>query len=97
MKFEWKQTNNDLQCLVHQEAFFVDMVEQYGLTDCNKSPRATPIKTGYPVYSIPPSTLSDEAQQKITKTYQQVMGNLNWLTILTWLDITTIYSILSVY
>ena len=27
MKFEWKMTETDLQCLVHQEAFVLDMVD----------------------------------------------------------------------
>ena len=75
----------------------LDMVECYGLTDCNKSICVTPFKTGLPVDVIPPSTLPEDSQKQITKTYQQVMGDLNWLRISTRLDITTIHSILSAY
>ena len=50
-----------------------------------------------PVDTIPPSTLLEDEQSKITKTFQQVMGDLNWLSISTRLDITTIHSILSAY
>ena len=41
MKFEWKLTGTDLQYLVHQEAFVLDMVDRCGLNNCNRSPRAT--------------------------------------------------------
>ena len=35
MNFEWRLTDDNLQCLVHQEAFVLDVVERYGLADCN--------------------------------------------------------------
>ena len=52
MKFALKLTDDDQQCLVHQEAFVLDMVDRYDLTDCNKSPRVTPFKTGSPSCQI---------------------------------------------
>ena len=73
------------------------MVEGYGLTDCNKLLNTTPFKIGLPFDSTPPTTLQEDAQKQVTKTYQQVMGNLKWLSISTRLDITTIHLILSSY
>ena len=97
MKFEWKQTSDNLQCLYHQEAFVMDMIDRYNLTDCNKSPHMLPFKRGLPVDTIPPSTLSTEDQSQVTKKYQQLMGDLNWLSISTRINITSIHLILSAY
>ena len=73
------------------------MVKRYGLTECKKSVCATPFKIGLLVDIISPSTLQEDAQKKITKTFQTAMGDLNWLLISTCLNITTIHSILSAY
>ena len=59
MKFEWKETEDSLKCHVHQEAFILDIVDCHNLNDCNKPPRATPFRSGFPVNNIQPSTLPD--------------------------------------
>ena len=97
MKFDWSETPHTLKCHVHQEAFILDIVERYNLLDCNKSPRATPFRSGFPVDNIAPSTLSPSAQEALLKKFQQIMGDLNWLSISTRPDITTIVSLLSAH
>ena len=81
MKFEWRETSDDLQCICHQEAFVLDMVDRYNLSDCNKSHRMLPFKRDLPVDTLPPSTLNITDQANITKKYQQLMGDLNWLSL----------------
>ena len=97
MKFEWIETTTSLHCLVHQEAFVFDIVDWHNLTDFNKSNRATPFRSGFPVDNIQPSQLPDDQQKPLTKKYQQVIGDLNWLSISTRPDITAIVSLLSAH
>ena len=47
--------------------------------------------------NIQPSQLPDNQQGPLTKKYQQVMGDLNWLSISTTPDITVIVSLLSAH
>ena len=82
---------------VHQEAFTLDIIKRYNLSNCNKSPRATPFRSGLPVDNIAPSQLSQTEQTKLLKSYQQVIGDLNWLSISTRPDITTIVSLLAAH
>ena len=67
MKFDCLETDKALKCHVHQEAFILDIVEQYILADCNKSPRATPFRTCFPVDNIAPSTVSSQEQSTLFK------------------------------
>ena len=97
MKFDWQETDNTLKCHVHQEAFILDIVEHHNMSDCNKSTRATPFRSGFPVDNIPQSTLPDAQQAPLTKRYQQLIGDLNWLSISTRPDITAIVSLLSAH
>ena len=97
MKFEWKKSAQNLKCLVHQEAFILDIVDRYNLSDCNTLTRATPFRSGFPVDTIAPSELPEAQQDSLTKKFQQVIGDLNWLSISTRLDITAIVSLLSAH
>jgi hypothetical protein len=52
MHFTWHQNTHSTHCYVDQEAFILDLVDQYKLTDCNKLSRATPFRRGFPVETI---------------------------------------------
>lgn len=69
----------------------------YHLADYNKSPRTSPFKCGLPIDTMEDCSLSTMDQKDTTKRYQQIMGNLNWLSISTRLDLTCIHSLLSAY
>ena len=97
MKFDWKETPDALKYHVHQEAFILDIVDRYGLTDCNKSTRATPFMSGFPVDNIRPLVLPEDQQNQLTKQYQQLIDDLSWLSISTRPDITAIVSLLSAH
>lgn len=97
MKFEWKETQDYLRCHVHQEAFLLDIVDRHSLSLYNKSPRATPFRSGLPVDNISPTSLPQDQQRDLTKKYQQIVGDLNWLSISTRPDITAILSLLAAH
>ena len=46
MKFDWYQSPDALCCHVYPEAFILDIVDCHNLSDCNKSTRATPFRSG---------------------------------------------------
>ena len=95
MKFERKESTDDLKCLCHQEMFLLYiMIERYNLAACNKSPRAVRFKWGLPVDTISLSTLPTDQQTTIAKQFQQIIGDLNLLSISTHIDTTSIYLIL---
>ena len=94
IKFNWLETEHALKCHVYQEAFILDTVEHYNLTDCNQSPRATPFRSGFHVDNVALSQLPPNEQSIILKKYQQIIGDLNWLSISTRPDKTTIVLLL---
>ena len=99
MQFVWRfHPDGYLQCHIHQEAFIMDILDQLQLLNCNTSTRAMPFRSGFPVDTIPPSQLETSAQVVVTKQYQQlVLGDLNWLSISTRPDLTSILTLLSEY
>ena len=97
MKFTWYETATTLRCHVHQEAFVLDLVDRHHLTNCNKSTRATPFRSGFPVDNITVNSLDESEQNILTKNYQQLIGDLNWLSISTRPDISTITSLLAAH
>ena len=80
---------------IHQEAFILELLSRHKLSDCNRSPRATPFKSGCPVDTITPSTLSPTAQTTLIYPYLQLMDDLTLLSISTRPDITAVLSLLS--
>ena len=97
IKFTWYETEDILQCHVHQEVFILDLVDRHQLLDCNKSTRATPFWSGLPVDNILPSSMDESEQTSLTKLYQQIIGDLNWLSINTLPDISTIILLLTAH
>ena len=92
MKFDWLHTDSGLKVHVHQEAFILELLSRPKLSDCNRSPKATLFKSGFPVDTIPPSTLSPTPQTTLTPPHQQIMGDLTWLSISIRPDITAAFS-----
>ena len=75
----------------------MELLSRHKLSDCNKTPRATLFKSGFFVDAITPTTLSPLAQTTLTPSYQQLIGDLTWLSISTRPDIVAILSLLSEY
>jgi hypothetical protein len=67
------------------------------LTDANTSPTMTPYCSGFPVNMIPPVDMDEMKWDKLRSTYQSHLGMINWLSISTRPDVTTIQSLLAQY
>ena len=88
------------KCHLSQEAFVQDLLARTRLLGCNTSPTATPFRHSLPVDTITdgldltdPSLYSDQQ----TKYCQEIMGCLNWLSISTCPDITSIVALLAAH
>ena len=79
-----------------QTAFIEILVAMANLSQ-HTIERKTPYKLGYSVDLIPPSKLSKTAQKQAMKLMRMLIGSLNWLSISTRPDITTITNMLAKY
>jgi len=61
-----------------------------------KTPKS-PYKSGLPVNKIRDQKYSDREQDLVTKKYQSIVGSLNWLSVSTQPDISTITNMLAQY
>eukprot|EP00957_Ditylum_brightwellii_P205730 15345134-Ditylum_brightwellii.AAC.1 len=61
------------------------------LKDSNISPCATPFRSGFPIYVIPPDK---QASKERIRLYQSWCGSLDWLAISTRPDLSTAVSFL---
>jgi hypothetical protein len=92
-----KHNNGNVSILMNQEAFIENLVQVANLDGPVNEPK-TPYRSGYPVDSIPKDKNNTPAQQaKITKDMQIILGCLNWLSISTRPDISTITNLLAKY
>lgn len=96
-KFTWKTSADDVSCHLSQEAFTLDILQRFGLHECNTSKNATPFQSGLAVDMIPYSQLNIHDQSNLTEQFQEIIGCLTWLSITTRPDISTITSLLSQY
>ncbi len=100
IRFHWKCDDKGLitKCHLSQEAFIQDLLARTHLLNCNTSPRATPFRRGLPVDTVTDALdLNDPSlyTPQRTKSFQEIMGCLNWLSISTRPDITTIVTLLA--
>jgi hypothetical protein len=92
-----RHTNNNVSILMNQEAFIDNLVQLAQLDGPVNEPK-TPYRSGYPVDTIPTDKYNTPAQQaKITKEMQILLGCLNWLSLSTRPDISTISNMLAKY
>ena len=97
IKFQCKRhENNDVSILLNQEAFIDTIVEQANLQSDDISTPKTPYRSGYPVDKIPTLQQSD-TNPSYVDFMQKFIGSLNWLSISTRPDISTITNMLAKY
>ena len=102
IRFHWKyDTNNKaIKCHLSQEAFIMDLLTRTQLHGCNTSATATPFRRGLPVDTITDGIdLTDNSlySHHRTQYFQEIMGCLNWLSISTRPDITSIVTLLAAH
>ena len=85
-----------MSLLMSQEAFIDNLCAIAGLNGPTSNPD-TPYRSGYPVDKIPASTLDHAEQILLTKKMRELIGCLNWLSISTRPDISTITNMLVKY
>ena len=88
--FECKQhKDNNVTIKMHQTAFVDHLLKLANLDGDAVNPATTPYRHGFPIDSIPKMKPSPN-QAKLTKYYQQLIGSINWLSISTRPDISTV-------
>lgn len=67
------------------------LIESMGLQDATFSTKMTPYRSGLPIDTL----LSEPPQETLRKKYHSYLGMLNWLSISTRPDLTTVHSLLA--
>lgn len=96
--FTWKQHDSGhLSVHLCQSAFTEFTANRFGVSAMTPVPNMTPYRSGYPIDSIPQADLNDPNLKHRTKTYQAIIGCINWLSTCTRPDISPCLSFLSSY
>ena len=96
INFKSKSENDGhVSILMSQEAFIDNLSNMCGLDGPVNAP-LSPYRSGYPVDSIPKSKLDPEDQKEATQLMRVLIGCLNWLSISTRPDISTITNMLAI-
>ena len=90
-----KSPDNNITIHLSQEAFIESIASLANLKDPHMNYPKTPYRSGFPVDKIDSINGEHENQAERTKQMQQLVGCLNWLSISTRPDISTITNILS--
>jgi hypothetical protein len=96
MKFDWARSlDGHVDCRISQEAYIQEIVSELGQSNANSSPLMTPFRSGLPVDAIPFVEMSLTDRAPLIAKMQCWMGMMNWLTMGTRPDISTIVSLLA--
>jgi hypothetical protein len=96
--FDWQRdSDGHITCHLSQEGYAHMLVDAMGLQNAVSSPKMTPYRSGLPIdtLSTHDSSLSDAQQETLRHKYRSYLGMLNWLSISTRPDLTTVHSLLA--
>jgi len=95
IRFQWRQTKENLQVHLSQQAFTENLIQQAGLDNQSSSTNLTPYRSGYPVDSIKNIKMNSTEKEKLEHELRSYVGSFLWLSQGTRPDIATITNILS--
>jgi hypothetical protein len=95
--FNWRR-ESDGHVSVHmsQEGYANAFIDEMGLQNAVTSPKMTPYRSGLPIDSLPKQpNVSKTDNETLRSKFRSFMGMLNWLSISTRPDLTTVHSLLA--
>jgi len=96
LKFDWFHSDDGhVDCRISQEAYANTIVNELGLSQANVNPLMTPFRSGFPIDTIPVVEMSPEARAPLVGKMQCWLGMINWLTMGTRPDLSTVFSLLA--
>ncbi len=80
--FSWRVTSSSVLVHTTQSGFTTNLVESFSLQSRNKTPTATPYRSGVPIDSIAPSTDADDSPAQIHRkeAFQSLVRSIGWLS-----------------
>jgi hypothetical protein len=96
LKFDWIMSDDGhVDCRISQEAYAHTIVNELGLSQANINPLMTPFRSGFPIDTIPVVDMSPESRAPLVGKMQCWLGMINWLTMGTRPDLSTVFSLLA--
>lgn len=93
-RYEWhKLLDGKVSCHISQEVIVDRLLDKHGMTDSNLA--KTPYRSGCVIDKIPEDGKPVEDKKELVHAYQSILDCLNWLSINTRPDISTVYKFLS--
>ena len=95
IRFQWRQSNSEIQVHLSQQAFTENLINQAGLDNPAVTTNLTPYRSGYPIDSIKPIKTNKNEKAQLEQELRSYVGSFLWLSQGTRPDIATITNILS--
>jgi len=93
IEFTWHHhVDGNVSVNLMQQSFTESLLESLGITSDQVSTFTTPYRSGISIDSIPSFTMSVTDRDHLRLQYQSLVGSLNWLSITTRPDISTVVS-----
>jgi hypothetical protein len=95
-EFSWVyHSDGHLSVSLTQQSFVETLIDSLNISSTHTSTFTTPYRTGINIDSIPTDNLSTGQRDELRLRYQSLIGSLNWLSITTRPDISTVVSLLA--
>ena len=92
-RYKWHNDENEkVSCHSSQQAMIEGMLEKHNFPDIAGS--RSPYRSGLKINRIKHDGKDPSTKEKLMRTFQSIMGGINWLTINTRPDVNTAYSLL---
>jgi len=96
LKFDWFPSDDGhIDCRISQEAYAHTIVNELGRSQANICLTMTPFRSGFPIDTIPSVEMSPELRAPLIGKMQCWLGMINWLTMGTRPDLSTVFSLLA--